>query len=206
MPESSRLERDFFDRDTVQVARELLGMRLVRIEEERRLSGMIVEAEAYRGKDDLGSHARVGKTARTRIMYGSPGHAYVYFTYGNHWMLNFVTEREGYPGAVLVRAILPEEGIEIIASRRGAQPRERWTDGPGKLCQALAITGLLNGIDICSPDSPLFVEAGSPIPDSRVTEGPRVGLYSVPEPWKGIPWRFLVDKKQSLRKREASGV
>jgi DNA-3-methyladenine glycosylase len=124
-------------------------------------------------------------------MYGPPGHAYIYFTYGNHWMLNFVTEAENFPAAVLVRAIVPEEGIEMIAARRGAQPFEHWTDGPGKLCQALDITGELNGIDLCSPDSPLFVEQGSLIPDSDVTIGPRVGLNSVPEPWKSVPWRFL---------------
>jgi DNA-3-methyladenine glycosylase len=207
MPESSRLERDFFDRDTVLVARELLGSRLVRLEGGLRLSGTIVEAEAYRGQEDLGSHARVGKTARTQVMYGPPGHAYVYFTYGNHWMLNFVTERDGFPGAVLVRAILPHEGVDIIASRRGRQPRERWTDGPGKLCQALAITGALNGIDICSPDSPLFVEWGSSIPETSVTRGPRVGLYSVPEPWKSIPWRFLaVDGTETPGKRRTSGA
>ena len=132
-----------------------------------------------------------GRTPRTQVMYGPPGHAYVYFTYGNHWMLNFVTEAEGFPAAVLIRAIVPEEGIERIASRRGAQPSQHWTDGPGKLCQALAITGELNGTDLCSPGSPLFIERGDPIPDSSVTIGPRVGLYSVPEPWKSIPWRFL---------------
>jgi DNA-3-methyladenine glycosylase len=190
VPESSRLEREYFDRDTLTVARDLLGTRLVRIEGERRLSGAIVETEAYRGMEDQGSHARVGITPRTRIMYGPPGHAYVYFTYGHHWMLNFVTEEQGFPAAVLIRAILPEEGIEVIATRRDPQPPQRWTDGPGKLCQALGITGELNGIDLCSPDSPLFVETGSPIPDASVTTGPRVGLYTVPEPWKSIPWRF----------------
>ncbi len=153
MSESRRLEREFFNRNTVQVARELLGMRLVRLEGSQRLSGRIVEAEAYRGEEDQGCHARSGRTRRTQVMYGPPGHAYVYFTYGNHWMLNFVTEAEGFPAAVLIRAILPEEGIERIASRRGAQPPQHWTDGPGKLCQALAITGELNGSDLCSPGS-----------------------------------------------------
>jgi len=206
MPESRRLEREYFNRYTVQVARELLGMRLVRLEAGQRLSGRIVEAEAYRGEEDLGCHARSGRTRRTQVMYGPPGHAYVYFTYGNHWMLNFVTEAEGFPAAVLIRAIVPEEGVELIASRRGSQPPQHWTDGPGKLCQALAITGALNGTDLCSPDSPLFVEQGDPIPDDGVTIGPRVGLYSVPEPWKSVPWRFLArDGTDSPRRRGASG-
>jgi len=192
MPESSHLDRDFFDRPTVQVARELLGMRLVRLEGDRRISGVIVEAEAYRGQEDQGCHARAGLTPRTRVMFGPPGHAYVYFTYGMHWMLNFVTERQGYPAAVLMRAVQPLDGLDIIAARRVGQPRPRWTDGPAKLCQAFGIDGSLNGLDLCSPGSPLFVELGDPIPDSGVTIGPRVGLNNVPEPWKSIPWRFLV--------------
>lgn len=192
MPESSHLGRDFFDRPTVQVARELLGMRLVRLEGDRRISGVIVEAEAYRGQEDQGCHARAGLTPRTRVMFGPPGHAYVYFTYGMHWMLNFVTERQGFPAAVLMRAVQPLDGIDIIAARRNGQPPARWTDGPAKLCQAFGIDGSLNGLDLCSPGSTLFVELGDPIPDSSVTIGPRVGLNNVPEPWKSIPWRFLV--------------
>lgn len=125
-------------------------------------------------------------------MYGPPGHAYVYFTYGNHWMLNFVTEPEGFPAAVLIRAIQPMEGVALIAQRRSPQPEARWTDGPGKLCQALNISGLDNGSDLCSPQATIFVEPGEPPPDSSVTIGPRVGLYTVPEPWKSMPWRFRI--------------
>lgn len=174
------------------MARQLLGTRLVRIEGNMRIAGLIVEAEAYRGEEDQGCHARSGRTPRTQIMYGPPGHAYVYFTYGMHWMLNFVTEEQGFPSAVLIRAILPTEGISIIASRRNTQPRKRWTDGPGKICQALDIDSGFNGADLCSPDALLFVEYGQSIPDQGVTNGPRVGLNSVPEPWKSIPWRFLI--------------
>jgi DNA-3-methyladenine glycosylase len=188
---STRLPREFFDRPALQVAREVLGMRLVRVEEEGlRLAGTIVEAEAYRGQEDLGCHAKAGLTPRTRVMFGPPGHAYVYFTYGMHWMLNFVVEAEGYPAAVLIRAIRPTEGVEVIAARRDGQPPERWTDGPGKICQALNIGRDLNGADLCAPDSVLFVEFGDPISDSSVTTGPRVGLNTVPEPWKSKPWRF----------------
>jgi DNA-3-methyladenine glycosylase len=192
MLESSRLTRQFFNRTTLDVARELLGMRLVRIEGDQRLSGTIVETEAYRGEEDLGCHAKAGLTPRTRVMFGPPGHAYVYFTYGMHWMLNFVTEREGFAAAVLIRAIELLEGREVVAARRKGQPAQRWTDGPAKLCQAFGINGALNGVDICAPNAPLFVETGAPVPDSCVTIGARVGLNSVPEPWKSMPWRFLV--------------
>jgi DNA-3-methyladenine glycosylase len=166
-------------------------MRLVRIWHGQRLSGVIVETEAYRGEEDLGCHARAGLTARTRVMYGQPGHAYVYFTYGMHWMLNFVTEEDGFPAAVLLRAIMPLEGIETIAARRKGKPERLWTNGPAKVCQALAIDGSCNGLDLCLPQAELFLEWGKPIPDGRVTIGPRVGLNNVPEPWKSIPWRFV---------------
>jgi DNA-3-methyladenine glycosylase len=165
-------------------------MRLVRLDGGRRLAGIITEAEAYRGEEDQGCHAKVGLTRRTRVMYGPPGHAYVYFTYGMHWMLNFVTEAEGFPAAVLIRAIRPTEGLEVMAVRRNGRPQAQWTDGPAKLCQALGIDGRQHGLDLCAPTSELFVEFAETVPDSAVTIGPRVGLNSVPEPWKSIPWRF----------------
>jgi DNA-3-methyladenine glycosylase len=192
MPESSHLPRSFFARSTLQVARDLLGARLVRLDGGMRLSGIIVEAEAYRSQEDLGCHARAGLTPRTRVMFGPPGHAYIYFTYGMHWMLNFVTEEQGFPAAVLIRALQPLEGLDRISERRNGQPASRWTDGPAKICQALAIDGGLNGSDLCASHAVLFVEEGFRIPDSAVTTGPRVGLNSVPEPWKSIPWRFMV--------------
>ena len=168
----------------------------------QRLAGWITEVEAYIGEADLGCHARAGRTPRTQVMYGPPGHAYVYFTYGMHWCLNFVTEAEGFPAAVLIRAIQPCEGLEIIAARRSPQPPARWTDGPGKLCQALGIDRRHNGLDLCSPESELFVEFGSPIPPENVTIGPRVGLNSVPEPWKSMPWRFRLTQLHHRAHRE----
>ena len=131
-------------------------------------------------------------------MYGPPGHAYVYFTYGMHWMLNFVTEAEEYPAAVLIRAIQPMEGLETIAARRAGRAKAIWTDGPGKLCQALGIDGQLNGVDLCTRDADLFVEPGDSISDQGVTIGPRVGLNNVPEPWKSKPWRFQVNSGSPL--------
>jgi DNA-3-methyladenine glycosylase len=191
MTSTPRLERQFFNRPTIQVARELLGTRLVRVEGGERTAGIIVETEAYIGEEDLGCHARAGYTPRTRVLYGPPGHAYVYFTYGMYWMLNFVAEREGFPAAVLIRGIVPIEGIERIAARRQGRPREQWTDGPGKICIALAINRAQNDTDLCVPEAEIFVELGKNIPDASVTIGPRVGLNGVPEPWKSVPWRFL---------------
>ena len=200
----SRLSRDFFTRPTLQVARELLGARLVHLDNGHRLAGWISEAEAYIGEADLGCHARAGRTPRTQVMYGPPGHAYVYFTYGMHWCLNFVTEAEGFPAAVLIRAIHPCEGVEVIAARRSPQPPSHWTDGPGKLCQALGIDRRHNGLDVCSPQAELFVEAGLPIPPENVTIGPRVGLNSVPEPWRSVPWRFRVQRLFTAESAESA--
>jgi len=178
----------FYECPTLTVARELIGARLVRILNGVKLVGLITETEAYISEKDLACHAKAGRTPRTAVMYGEPGHAYVYFTYGNHWMLNVVTEREGYPAAVLIRAIQPVEGIEVMSKRRHG----RDTFGPGKLTQAMGITKSENGVDLTEAASGLWIEAGVPVPNSRVTKSPRVGLYSVPEPWKSKPWRFLV--------------
>lgn len=182
------LSRDFYNRPTLTVARELLGARLVRILDGAKLVGLITETEAYIGEEDLGCHAKAGRTPRTQVMYGPPGHAYVYFTYGNHWLLNAVTEREGFPAAVLIRAIQPLEGVEVMSARRNGKD----TFGPGKLCQAMGIAKSENGADLTAASASLWIEAGVPVPEKSVTIGPRVGLYSVPEPWKSVPWRFLV--------------
>ncbi len=188
----------FYDRPTLTVARELLGMRLVRLLDGQRVGGWIVETEAYVGEEDLGCHARAGRTPRTEVMYGPPGRAYVYFNYGMHWLLNAVTEREGFPAAVLIRALWPAEGVALIAARRRGRPRRQWTDGPAKLTQALAIDGSFNRCDLTVTDDGLWIEPGLPVPAENVTKGPRVGLYSVPEPWKSIPWRFRVINPQAV--------
>jgi len=184
------LPASFFERDVLVVGRELLGMRLVRLLNGECLAGTIIEAEAYRGEEDLACHAKAGRTPRTEVMYGPPGRAYVYFTYGMHWMLNCVCGPEGFPSAVLLRAILPTEGLERIASRRAGRPKAQWTDGPAKLTQALGIDGRLNGADLCSPAQGLWIEMGQPVPDEGVKTGPRVGIDGVPEPWLSKPWRF----------------
>ena len=112
-----------------------------------RVGGIITETEAYCGESDLGCHAKAGRTPRTETLYGPAGLAYVYFTYGMHWLLCAVTRPEGQPEAVLIRAIQPEEGLEVIAARRGSQPEKLWTDGPAKLTQALAIDGVDATVD-----------------------------------------------------------
>jgi DNA-3-methyladenine glycosylase len=182
------LLKDFYDRPTLTVARELIGARLVRISNGVKLVGLITETEAYISQNDLACHAKAGRTPRTAVMFGEPGHAYVYFTYGNHWMLNVVTEREGFPAAVLIRAIQPIEGIEVMLERRNG----RDTFGPGKLCQALGITKSENGVDLTETSSGLWIETGVHVPNSLVTKSPRVGLNNTPEPWLSKPWRFLV--------------
>lgn len=203
---TARLNRSFFNQPTLDVARELLGQRLVKIEPAgQRLSGWICETEAYIGTRDLGCHARAGRTARNASMWGPPGHAYVYFTYGMHWMLNLVTEEEGFPAAVLLRGLIPCEGIDLMRGRRKGRPDAQLTDGPAKLCQALGIDGTWDGVDLCRSQAPLFIERGVSIPPQSVTKGPRVGLNSVAEPWKSIPWGFRLAPQVMRRLKEEQG-
>jgi DNA-3-methyladenine glycosylase len=190
MISSPVISRSFFERPTLTVARELLGQRLVKLEGDQRIAGLITETEAYIGSEDDGCHARAGLTKRNRSMWGPPGHAYVYFTYGIHWMLNIVTERDGFPAAVLLRAVEPVEGHEIIRRRRAGRPESELTDGPAKLCQAFSLDRSFDGLDLCHPESVLFIERGVSIPEHSVTTGPRVGFNQVSEPWKSMPWRF----------------
>ena len=187
----SPLPPSFYQRDTLRVARDLLGMRLVRLLDGVRLSGLIVETEAYRGEEDLACHARAGRTPRTAIMYGPPGRAYVYFTYGMHWMLNCVTEPEGFPAAVLIRARAGGRRAKRWwrAAARGAAGGTGPADRPG--CARLSVSmGAINGADLTSTDSRLWIEPGPGAPGWAVLSGPRVGLPNVPEPWRSIPWRF----------------
>ncbi len=184
------LARDFYNRPALDVARDLLGCRLVRLQDGQRLSGLILETEAYQGEDDLGCHASAGMTPRTAVMFGPPGHAYVYFTYGMHWCLNCVTGSVDYPAAVLIRAIQPVEGRERIAQARGRQPEALWCNGPAKLCQALCIDGQLNGVPLTETTSGLWVEDTPPVSEKYMAAGARIGIERTPEPWRSQPWRF----------------
>ena len=186
----------FYERQVTKVARELLGMRLVRILDGQRISGIITETEAYDGMQDLACHARVGKTDRNVVMFGPAGRAYVYFTYGMHWCLNIVTGAQDYPAAVLIRAVEPQEGLEIIAENRGDVPRKNWTNGPAKLTQALQINRLQNGIDVTGVEDHLWIEKGMEVEENLVKIGPRIGISNTPEPWRNMPWRFRFDPAQ----------
>ena len=136
------LPRTFYAGDTLPVARALLGKKLVRKFRGKELSGIIVETEAYCGEADSACHAHRGKTPRNAVIYGQPGHAYVYFTYGMHYLLNIVTETEGNPGAVLIRAVLPLDGIQEMEARR-KRHGDQLTNGPAKLCRPSPLISLL---------------------------------------------------------------
>ncbi|NPV66177.1 MAG: DNA-3-methyladenine glycosylase [Anaerolineae bacterium] len=193
------LPRAFYDRPTLEVARDLLGCVLVRQLNGERLAGRIVEVEAYIGQDDGACHARFGRTGRNAVMFGPPGHAYIYFTYGMHWLLNVVTEGIGQPAAVLIRALEPLEGLARIAALRAGRPRQEWTSGPARLTRALAIDGTLNGVDLTTT-GPLVIETGQTPPEAAIRTGPRVGIAYAPEPWRSRPWRFWLADSADVSK------
>ncbi len=189
----SRLSRKFFAEDTVGVARNLLGARLVRQLDGERLVGMVVECEAYVGAADSACHASRGLTPRNEVMFGPPGYAYVYFTYGMHWMLNIVTREEGFPAAVLFRAVQPLEGLATMYRLREAKGTVRserdLTSGPARLTQAMAIDKSLNGTDMVDGNL-LWLEQGRPVPEDLVMSGPRVGIQYADPADVGLAWRF----------------
>lgn len=170
-----RLPRSFYARGTLTVARELLGMHLVRAHEDRVRIGRIVEVEAYQGPEDLAAHSSKGRTPRTEVMYGPPGHAYVYFIYGFWHCLNVVTAPEGVPHAVLIRALEPVSGIDNT------------THGPGLLCRALHIDRSLNGTDLLGDT--LWVERPARFRKPRIVRSPRIGVDYAGD-WARKPWRF----------------
>jgi DNA-3-methyladenine glycosylase len=174
-----RLPFAFFDRPALRVARDLLGKVLVVQEGGRRRSGRIVETEAYVGAHDLACHAAKGLTARTEVLFGPPGRAYVYLIYGMHHCFNVVTCPKGRAAAVLVRGLAPLQGLEPEVA----------TDGPGKLCRALGITLAHNRLDLRGDR--LFLEDAPAVPASQVRRGPRVGVDYAGE-WAQKPYRLWV--------------
>ncbi len=185
------LAAEFFARDTRTVARGLLG-RVIEVDgQEGLVAGRIVETEAYLGREDPASHAGRGRTPRSGIMFGVPGVVYVYLIYGMHHCLNFVTEPDGRPGAVLIRALEPVAGRDLMARRRGLDParcRDReLTAGPGRLCLALGIDRTWNGRSLTDPDSGIRVLAAGAAPP-EVLVGPRVGIKRAVD----LPYRFRV--------------
>ncbi len=186
----SILNRKFYERGTLEVAKALLGTKLVRQINGLELSGIIVETEAYCGETDSACHAHRGKTPRNAVMFGKPGRAYVYFTYGMHYMLNLVTEAEGNPCAVLLRAIVPVFGLKEMEDRRKRKGPEL-TNGPAKICQALNIDKPLNGWDL-TLGSQLWIENYKKIPAKSILATPRIGINYAKDKHKKALWRFLV--------------
>ncbi len=189
---AARLPRGFYARDTLTVARDLLGKRLVRLDAGVRLAGRITEVEAYIGEDDHASHASPGPTARNAPMYGPPGYTYVYLIYGVHHCLNVVTEREGFPAAILIRALEPLEGLAAIQQRRGQpQPPANLICGPGRLCAALNIDRRLNACDLCTPDALLWIEDAATVPEAQIARSPRIGVRGDQAALEAR-WRFYI--------------
>ena len=192
------VEADFFKRPAPLVAPDLIGKKLVRIQDGQRLAAIIIETEAYQGQDDLACHAHVGKTNRNQTMFEEPGRAYIYFTYGMHWLLNIVTDQVDVPAAVLIRAVFPLEGLETMVLNRPRQAySSQWLNGPAKLTQALGLDGRMNGYRLGKPKSELFIENGIIVPGNQVKSSPRVGLGKTPEPWLSLPWRWNLEWQQA---------
>ena len=183
---SPALPVTFFERDAETVARELLGHYLISFVDGARCAGRIVETEAYPGPHDPASHAaaRIGRTARNEPMFGPPGSAYIHLNYGIHWCLNAVVEREGFPAAVLIRALAPAEGLETMRRRRGREDALKLCSGPARLTQALGIGPELQRHPL--RQRPLVLVRGEPVSETDVVQTTRVGIR------KGAdrPWRF----------------
>ncbi len=181
------LPASFYDRATARVARALLGCELVSRAGGEVTRGRIVEVEAYLGPHDASCHSAVGLTARNRHLHGAPGTAYVYRIYGIHWCVNAVTRHAGYGSAVLIRALAPLEGVDAMRARRGRAAGVALTNGPGKLCQAMGITGALDGTMLDGAE--LQLVRGTPVRDADVVVTPRIGISQCAD-W---PLRFFVN-------------
>ena len=187
-----KLKRSFYLRqDTVAIARDLLGKLLVvRAPDGRRVSGMIVETEAYLGVADRAAHSYGGRrTPRNEVMYGPPGHVYVFFVYGMYNQFNVVSGPAETPHAILIRALGPIEGIELMRKRRHGQPDHNLTNGPGKLCLALGIDRTLDNADLTGER--VWIEDAAKVPPRRIASGPRIGI-DYAEEWVDMPWRFWI--------------
>ena len=186
------LEQNFFGQKTLTVASKLLGKKIVRNFNGALLTGMVAETEAYIGSKDSACHAFNGKTPRNSVMYGKAGVAYVYFVYGIHFLLNVVTEEEGNPCAVLLRGLVPLSGqdqMQILRKTKG----KGLTDGPAKLCQAMAIDKTFNSWDL-TQGKKLWFEDYKTIPDRHINAGPRIGINYADQKDRQALWRFWVAK------------
>lgn len=193
-----KLDREFYNRDSVIVAKELLGKLLVHEMDGHRVSARIVEAEAYMGITDKAAHSYGGKrTPRVEVMYGGPGYSYIFTIYGMHRCFNIVTREEGNPQAVLIRAVQPAEGIEWMAHERYGKTfgeltrsqKKGLTNGPGKLCTSLSIGSSFNGVDLCGNE--IYVEEDGE-QDISIVSTTRIGVDHAEEA-KDYPWRFYIE-------------
>jgi DNA-3-methyladenine glycosylase len=195
---SPRLRRAFFSRDPVIVARDLLGRILFYRTPEGLLAGRIVETEAYRGQVDPASHAFRGRTTRNAVMFGAAGHAYVYFSYGVHYCLNVTADAPGVAGAVLLRALEPLAGTEIMRRRGDLGPEVRLLSGPGKIGRGFGLTLNDNGRDFTRDR--LGLAAGTPVPDREVAVSRRIGISRAVD----LPYRFSVIGSRSVSGKGAA--
>lgn len=195
------LPRTFYQQDIFTVSRCLLGKILVHETEEGTTAGRIVEVEAYTGPEDRAAHSFGGRrTPRNDVMFGEKGHAYVYLIYGMYFCVNFTAGNiPGKPEAVLIRALEPVEGMELMAKRRKltTDSLKNLTNGPGRLCMAMAITKGENKLDVTVP--PFYIKDAQPVEESEVAEAARIGV-DYAEVWKDKPWRFYVKKNPYVSK------
>jgi DNA-3-methyladenine glycosylase len=189
------LQRAFYQQDTIKVAKDLLGKILVHDSSQGKTAGRIVETEAYRGPEDKAAHSCGGRrSARNEVMFGEKGHAYIYFIYEMYYCLNVTAGHvPGKPEAVLIRALEPVVGQDIMAKRRGARQTKaaNLTNGPSKLCMAMGISKSQNKTDLTSP--PLYIEDAPPVPKEDIVETTRIGVDYAGE-WKNRPWRFYIKR------------
>ena len=196
--EKQPINRRFYTRDTLKVAKAILGKVLVRRTPLEVFTGKIVETEAYRGTDDPASHSFRGKTNRNEVMFGKPGIAYVYFTYGNHHCLNIVTERTDIPAAVLIRSIEPLKGIETMKRNRSVEKIIDVASGPGKLTKAFQITREDNNIDVTDSSSNISIHTPAKEKSFQIVQTTRIGIRLAQE----FPWRFYIKENPHVSKRK----
>jgi DNA-3-methyladenine glycosylase len=195
------LQRSFYQQDIHIVSRGLLGKVLVHETPEGTTAGRIVEVEAYSGPEDRAAHSFGGRrTPRNDVMFGEKGHAYVYLIYGMYYCVNFTAgDISGKPEAVLVRALEPVEGVELMAKRRkqSVDTLKNLTNGPGRLCMAMAITKTENKLDVTAP--PFYIKDAPSVAESEVAEAVRIGVDYAAE-WKNRLWRFYIKKNPYVSK------
>ncbi len=192
------LPREFYERDTLLVAKELLGKKLVHETEEGKTVGRIVEVEAYIGPGDAAAHTYKGlRSSRTEVAFGPGGHAYVYMIYGMYYCFNIVTNKKNKPEVVLIRALEPVEGIELMVRRRGTEKIKNLCSGPGKLCRAMEISKKDNAADLCG-DSLYLLDSAS-IPENDILATPRINIDYAGEAIN-YPWRYIIKGNKYVSK------